>query len=688
MSGKRTLWRILLAAAISVGLSPTVPANAAPDLSQAASLRSVERTSPDVVDKGDEVSFAWTSVGTQPTSVSFEIVDPAGTSRYALWSDNSASSAAGTTDIVTDESWPSGEYTVEAVSVHWANGSLRYGREGSIDPYPQSLVFETPAPTNLANLSFRVDGQDDSNLGRASALTSFSIQRGQLQAGDTVSFAWTTSNRPATQIRVELEDPTGLSRYANWTGDASNTGRAEVVTDNSWIPGNYTTSEITVRWANGVVTYTPDGQLRADPSTMSTDGSAPVSFSALRFGLANPSMAGATPKAPTLAFFARSSAAVQRPGGLIAYEWRVAATLATTVRMELLDPLGRSHYLYSAGGSAPRASGIIEAPVNLSRWPIGVYSVQEVVVHSLNGTVRYGPGSAVVSDPPSLIGVPTPDVKFQTTTIEDFSELTEVSEPSIEGTLSVGSVLTTNPGAWEPQPVRFSYQWLRDGQPISNATRSTYTLTPSDAGLTVSVRVSSIKAGYNSQTGESPDTGIVEGGVLTVGYPSITGERNVGDIVTAVPGNWGRQPVSLAYQWNRNGEPIVGATAQTYVLAADDAGSPISVTVVGSKPGFTTASRTSTTIGVYRQLDPPPIPRVSGSAQVGESVRADPGVWQPSPVQLTYQWLRDGAPISGATDRVYSVIATDSGRTLSVQVSGSKAGYTTKATASEAVAVE
>lgn len=688
MSGKRTLWRILIALAIGIGLGPSGPAHAAPDLNQAASLRSVERTSPGVVDKGDNVTFAWTSAGTQPTSVSVEIVDPAGTSRYALWSDSSASSAAGTTEVVTDENWPSGDYTIEAVSVHWANGSLRYGRGGSIDPYPQGLVFETSALTDLTTLSFRIEGEDDPSLGRASTLTSLTVQGGQVQAGDTVSFAWATSNRPATQVRVELQDPTGLSRFANWTGGASSTGRAEVLTDRSWIPGNYRTTEITVRWANGVVTYTPDGQVRADPSTMSTDGGAPVRFSALAFDLANPSIAGATPKAPTLASFSRSSGAVQRPGGVIAYEWRVAETLATTVRLELLDPLGRSHYVYSTGGSAPRASGTIEAPVNLSRWPIGTYSVQEVIVHSLNGTVRYGSGSTVIADPPSLAVAPTPDVKFQTTTIEDFSELTQTSEPSIEGTLTVGSVLTTNPGTWEPQPVRFSYQWLRDGQLIPNAIRNTYTLTPSDAGLTVSVRVTSIKTGYNSQTRDSPATGIVEGGVLTVGYPSITGERNVGDVVTAVPGTWGRAPVAFTYQWNRNGEPIVGATAQTYVLAADDAGSPISVTVVGSKPGFTTASRTSNTIGVYRQLDPPPIPKVSGSAQVGESIRADPGVWQPAPVQLTYQWLRDGAPISGATERVYSVAAADSGRSLSVQISGSKAGYTTRIAASEAVTIE
>jgi 5'-nucleotidase len=43
--------------------------------------------------------------------------------------------------------------------------------------------------------------------------------------------------------------------------------------------------------------------------------------------------------------------------------------------------------------------------------------------------------------------------------------------------------------------------------------------------------------------------------------------------------------VSLAYQWNRDGTPIAGATGTTYKVAAADAGAELTVTVTASKAG-------------------------------------------------------------------------------------------------------
>lgn len=68
-------------------------------------------------------------------------------------------------------------------------------------------------------------------------------------------------------------------------------------------------------------------------------------------------------------------------------------------------------------------------------------------------------------------------------------------------------------------------------------------------------------------------------------------------------------------------------------------------------------------------------PTISGDAVVGETLQADPGTWDPSDVGFSYQWLRDDAPIDGATAASYSLVEADRGQPISVQVTGSKAGH-------------
>ncbi|MEP9382729.1 YncE family protein [Nocardioides sp. KR10-350] len=69
-------------------------------------------------------------------------------------------------------------------------------------------------------------------------------------------------------------------------------------------------------------------------------------------------------------------------------------------------------------------------------------------------------------------------------------------------------------------------------------------------------------------------------------------------------------------------------------------------------------------------------PTVSGTPQVGRRLTARTGSWTPTPA-YTYQWLRNGKAIKGATDEKYAVVAADAGTRLSVRVTAKKTGYTT-----------
>ncbi|MET3903176.1 carboxypeptidase regulatory-like domain-containing protein [Paenarthrobacter sp. 4246] len=259
--------------------------------------------------------------------------------------------------------------------------------------------------------------------------------------------------------------------------------------------------------------------------------------------------------------------------------------------------------------------------------------------------------------------------------------------PTVSGTAKVGSVLTAVPGAWGPAPVTLAYQWYRSGVAITGATSATYPLAAADLGKTMTVRVTGSKAGFTTAAKTSAATAAVAVGTLTAPVPTVSGTAKVGSVLTAVPGAWGPAPVTLAYQWYRSGVAITGATSATYPLAAADLGKTMTIRVTGSKAGFTTAAKTSAaTAAVAVGTLTAPVPTVSGTAKVGSVLTAVPGAWGPAPVTLAYQWFRSGVAITGATSATYPLAAADLGKTMTVRVTGSKAGFTTAAKTSAATA--
>lgn len=76
-------------------------------------------------------------------------------------------------------------------------------------------------------------------------------------------------------------------------------------------------------------------------------------------------------------------------------------------------------------------------------------------------------------------------------------------------------------------------------------------------------------------------------------------------------------------------------------------------------------------------IDNTALPTVTGTPKVDEKLTAEDGSWTPSGVAYGYQWLADGAVISGATAKTYVPVAAVMGKKLSVKVTGSKTGSKT-----------
>ena len=77
------------------------------------------------------------------------------------------------------------------------------------------------------------------------------------------------------------------------------------------------------------------------------------------------------------------------------------------------------------------------------------------------------------------------------------------SSPKVSGTKKAGKTLKASTGSYSPKPTSYSYQWLRNGNSISRATKSSYTLTSSDNGKKISVRVTARKKGHDNKSATS-----------------------------------------------------------------------------------------------------------------------------------------------------------------------------------------
>ena len=164
--------------------------------------------------------------------------------------------------------------------------------------------------------------------------------------------------------------------------------------------------------------------------------------------------------------------------------------------------------------------------------------------------------------------------------------------PTITGTPRVGETLTAQNGTWSNSPTAFQYQWQRCNASggscvnVAGAVEKTYLLTSADAGRTMRVRVTGINA-EGAVNARSAPTEVVTPSAAprnTV-RPTIAGEPEVGQELTAEEGTWTNTPTAYAYQWQRCDVDVVacfavvGATGKTYGVRAADVGFRLRVSV-------------------------------------------------------------------------------------------------------------
>ena len=128
----------------------------------------------------------------------------------------------------------------------------------------------------------------------------------------------------------------------------------------------------------------------------------------------------------------------------------------------------------------------------------------------------------------------------------------------------------------------------------------------------------------------------------------------------------------ISYQWSRDGDEIRGATANTYTLVQADVGKAITATASYTDNYGTlesvVSSATSTVVNVIDSplgevtIDGEPTQNVVLSANTS-AIQDEDGLGE-----LSYQWLRNGIPVSGANSSTHTLTQDDVGTYITVRV--------------------
>lgn len=268
------------------------------------------------------------------------------------------------------------------------------------------------------------------------------------------------------------------------------------------------------------------------------------------------------------------------------------------------------------------------------------------------------------------------------------------TSPTISGSAAVGKKLTADPGEWSGNPTSFSYQWFscdvnfEDCPDISGATGQTYVVQAAELGRFIGVEVVASNVNGDSFPADSDVIGPVSGPPANLTAPEITGTAEAGQTLTVSQGTWSGNPTGFTFQWYSCDNALASCTAipaafgSSYQVGAQDVGRRLVAGVVATNADGNSPEQRSNATGSV--LPAPPSlqapPTISGKAEAGGTLTADPGSWTNSPTSYRYRWERcnssgaDCASISGAVEATHQLAGTDVGERLVVEVVAVNAG--------------
>lgn len=309
------------------------------------------------------------------------------------------------------------------------------------------------------------------------------------------------------------------------------------------------------------------------------------------------------------------------------------------------------------------------------RWFVDGSPVANATAKTFTPTDASFVGKSVVVEVTATTSAQLPTTTVRSEPLTVLAGALSTPEPTVSGAIQVGQKITATAGAATPAADSVTFAWLRNGEPISGATTSSYTPVPSDAGENLKIRVTYKRAGYSDKV-VAKDLGTVAPGVLSAGKPTISGDPGkAGSKLTALPPAFAVTPSALTYQWFADGALIPRATEKDFTPSTAQAGKQISVQMTAAADGYSQWDATSLPVGPVGGYFSATAPTIAGTPKVGENlVVATSGVFTPTPDSVAVQWLADGSPIPGATANSLTLAPAQVDKQISARLTASKAG--------------
>ena len=242
----------------------------------------------------------------------------------------------------------------------------------------------------------------------------------------------------------------------------------------------------------------------------------------------------------------------------------------------------------------------------------------------------------------------------------------------VAGQIATFSILATSTET-------LSYQWKKNGTNIDGATSSSYTTPPTssaDNGAVFSVTVSNSAGNATSNATLTVTDAAVAPAIATqpADQTATTGQTATFSVTAT--------GTSISYQWKKNGTDIAGATSSSYPTPAtnrNDSGASYSVTVSNSAGAVTSSG------AILAVSDIPVAPAIATQPMLQTVTQGQTATFAVTATgtSLSYQWLKDGTAIPGATSSTYTTdttVSRDNNAVFSVVISNS-VGTATSSTA-------
>ncbi len=331
---------------------------------------------------------------------------------------------------------------------------------------------------------------------------------------------------------------------------------------------------------------------------------------------------------------------------------------ADTSALSDLDGLGELSYQWLRDGEA--IEGATDASLALTQEDVG--DRFEAVVSYTDG---FGASEAVTSGSSDTV-LNVNDVPTGAVTLS--GEATQGS------TLSVDFSTVADADGYDADTATIT--WQRDGVTVAGQNSSIYMLGQADVGAAITAQIQytdgfgtvetltsdatdEVENVNDAPTGAlALDGSVIEGGVISAVSTALADADGLGD---------------LSYQWLRDGDAVEGATAADYTLTQADVGAVMSVTASYTDGFGMVETLTSPASEAIENVNDAPTGDLAlfGTVTEGEVISVSAGSLadEDGLGTLSYQWLRNGEVIAGATSEDYRLTQADVGAGMSATIS-------------------